>query len=348
MDLSQFDYPLPTELIAQTPAEKRDRSRLLLVNRESGGLNESLFCHLDRHLQAGDLLVFNDTKVFPARLFGRKEPGGAAIEMLLLNPFSQEEWEVIAYRASRLKEGTQVVFSEAFSCTVRECLPDGKFRVRFTWQGDWNETLNRHGQIPLPPYIRRENGEFVETDKQRYQTVYARHRSKYDSAAAPTAGLHFTPELLQRLEDKGAQTCKVTLRVGLDTFLPMRVDTVEEHRMHSESYIMPQETAEALEKARREGRRIIAVGTTSVRVLESSAQPDGSINAGEGSTRLFIYPGYRFRIVNGMITNFHLPKSTLLLLVSAFMGNELREKSYQYAIDNRFRFFSYGDAMLIL
>ncbi|MGI6456531.1 MAG: tRNA preQ1(34) S-adenosylmethionine ribosyltransferase-isomerase QueA [bacterium] len=346
MDLKEFDYDLPEELIAQQPVPRRDASRLLVVHRESGDLEEASFAQLPEYLHPEDLLVLNDTRVFPARLFGKKEPGGAAIEMLLLQPEEPGVWEVIAYRASRLKEGTVVRFSDQFSCTVRACLPEGKFRVQFDWQSDWDEVLRRHGNIPLPPYIQRQNGQSRE-DYKRYQTVFARSRLKYDSAAAPTAGLHFTPELLQRLHQNGIETAYVTLRVGLDTFLPMRVDRVEEHKMHSETYLIPPETVEKIIHAKEQGRRVIAVGTTSVRTLESAARA-GTLQPGEGTTELFIFPGYQFNTVNCMITNFHLPKSTLLLLVSAFMGNELRKKVYQYAIEHRYRFFSYGDAMLIL
>lgn len=347
MDLSLFDYHLPDELIAQMPAQKRDESRLLVVERSQATMQDESFCQLANFLQPGDVLVRNDTHVFPARLLGNKHPGGALIEMLLLKPLAEGEWEVIAYRASRLKVGTVVVFSTEFSCEVLKCLPEGKFHVRFSWRGDWNEVLARHGSIPLPPYIARQNGEYRDFDRDRYQTVYAQHRPRYDSAAAPTAGLHFTPELFQELTEKQIQVCNVTLQVGLDTFLPMRVDRVEDHRMHSESYFIPEETANTLLDARRDKRRIIAVGTTSVRVLESCMK-EGAISPGPGHTDIFIYPGYPFRVVEGLITNFHLPRSTLLLLVSAFMGSELRQRAYQYAIDNRFRFYSYGDAMLIL
>ena len=347
MDISQFDYPLPNELIAQHPAQQRDQSRLLVVNRADGSLQDSTFAQLPSFLQAGDLLVLNDTQVIPARLFGTKTPGGAQIEMLLLKPRSNTDWEVIAYRASRLKAGTQVVFSDALSCTVRETLDGGRFVVSFEWQGEWPETLARHGGIPLPPYIARDNGECNDEDRERYQTVYARDRFDYNSPAAPTAGLHFTPQVFDQLKARGIETAPVSLRVGLDTFLPMRVERIEDHVMHAEEYDAPPETAAAVNQARREHRRVIAVGTTATRTLES-AGASGELAPGSGSTQIFIYPGYDYKIVDAMITNFHLPKSTLLLMISAFMGNELRERAYAHAVQQRYRFFSYGDAMLIL
>jgi len=347
MDLSQFDYNLPPELIAQFPAERRDESRLLVVNRSDNRLQESRFCSLPDYLSPGDVIVLNDTRVFPARLLGKKDPGGAAIEMLLLERLSRETWRAIAYRASRLKTGTRVLFSDCFYADVLQPLGDGEFIVQFSWQDDWETALAAHGHIPLPPYIARRDGEFSHLDKERYQTVYAQASKRLDSAAAPTAGLHFTPELLCALQTKGVQVHKATLRVGLDTFLPMRCERVEDHRMHSEAYDLPQETADAVEIALAQNRRVLAVGTTVVRILESAAA-SGKLAAGAGETDLFLYPGRPFRVVNAMITNFHLPRTTLLLLVSAFLGNDLRQKAYEFAIANRFRFYSYGDAMIVL
>ena len=347
MDLSQFDYTLPADRIAQFPAQQRDESRLLLVNRRNESLAEGIFHDLPRYLSPGTLLVLNDTYVMPARLLGKKEGRGAAIEMLLLEPKSETDWEVLAYRASRLKVGTKIIFSDSFSGEVTQVFEGGKFQVRFAWQGSWQEALSAHGHIPLPPYIERADGQFEARDRDRYQTVYARSRTDYNSAAAPTAGLHFTPELLERLRQQEIEVRAVTLRVGLDTFLPMRVERVEDHHMHSESYWIPEETAAAVASARSQGRIVTAVGTTVARVLESAALPDGRVRPGGGRTDLFIFPGYQFRTVNAMITNFHLPRSTLLLLVSAFMGNELRKRAYDYAIAHQFRFYSYGDAMLI-
>ncbi len=349
MDLSTFDYHLPPESIAQIPAHKRDESRLLIADRKENSFQDCLFRDVVDLLHPGDVLVINDTHVFPARLFGKKEPGGAAIEMLLLESLEDGEWHVIAYRASRLKKGTRVIFSNDFSCEVRQVLTEGKFVVRFSWKGDWDEALTAHGQIPLPPYIERENEPTSdEQDRERYQTVYARKQNPYDSAAAPTAGLHFTPDLLSRIREKGIHVCPLTLRVGLDTFLPIRTDQVESHRMHSESYFLPEETAYRIEEAIGNGNRVIPVGTTSMRVLEAASPSPGKLIPGEGVTDLFIYPGYSFKIVNSAITNFHLPRTTLLLLVSALMGIDTWRSAYEYAIQHQFRFYSYGDAMLIL
>ncbi len=347
MDVAEFDYHLPQDLIAQHPAEKRDQSRLLVVNRADGSLTDSTFSNLPSFLQEGDLLVVNDTQVIPARLFGTKAPGGAQIEMLLLKPHSNTDWQVIAYRASRLKPGVRVVFSDMLSCTVKETLDDGRFIVAFDWQGDWDDVLQSHGGIPLPPYIERQNGACSDQDRERYQTVYARDRFDYNSPAAPTAGLHFSRQVFAELKAKGVETAPVSLRVGLDTFLPMRVERVEDHVMHAEEYDVPQATADAVNQAKRDQRRVITVGTTATRTLESAAS-GGEITPGPGSTRIYIYPGYDYKIVDAMITNFHLPKSTLLLMISAFMGNELRERAYTHAVEQRYRFYSYGDAMVVL
>ncbi len=348
MDISEFDYNLPQELIAQFPSEKRDESRLLVVHRERASLESAQFHEIGNWLRAGDVLAMNNTEVFPARLKGYKEPGGAAIEMLLLEKREELVWVVIAYRASRLKRGTEVVFGDELKCRVVECLEEGKFLVQFECQEDWDAALSKLGEIPLPPYIERKNGEYKEIDRERYQTVFAEHNEQYNSAAAPTAGLHFTEELLQQLEQSGIHLCHVTLRVGLDTFLPMRVEHIEEHEMHTEAYYVPETSAKCINQAASEGRRVIAVGTTSVRVLESAVDENRKIRSGPGSSNLFIQPGYQFNMVDGMITNFHLPRTTLILLVSAFMGNELRKTAYEYAIEQNFRFYSYGDAMLIL
>ena len=347
MDLSLFDYPLPQERIAQHPAPRRDASRLLVVHRSTGTMEERGFQEIGRFVHPGDVLVINDTFVIPARLLGRKVPHGAAIEILLLEKCSPTNWIGIASRAVRLKKGTVVSFSPSFSCEVQESLGDGKFEIKFSWEGSWYEALKRHGQIPLPPYIDRGNGEWEAEDRERYQTIFAVNQEPLNSAAAPTAGLHFTPEILARLHEQGVILCPVTLRIGLDTFLPLRVDRVEEHRMHSEAYTVPPATAQAVRDARSRGNRVIAVGTTAVRVLESAGDESGGLQPGEGVTRLFIYPGYRFRTVDALLTNFHLPRSTLLLLVSAFMGNSLRTQAYDYAVQHDFRFYSYGDAMFI-
>lgn len=348
MDVSRFDYELPGELIAQTPAERRDGSRLLVVNRADQSLEERKFQDIANYFEAGDVLVLNDTYVIPARLHGTKEPGGARIEVLLLERLNEAEWDVIAYRSSRLKPGTRIVFSDTFSCEVTTQPQDGKCHVRFAWQGDWDAVLQQHGEVPLPPYIQRNGMERSENDIERYQTVFAQASPDLNSAAAPTAGLHFTDDVLASIRNKGVQICTVTLRVGLDTFLPLRVDNVEDHVMHSEAYYISEENTELLNHAKINKKRIIACGTTSVRVLESAVDENGVIQAGQAKTDIFIYPGYRFKVVQKLLTNFHLPQSTLIMLVSAFLGDDLRIKSYQYAIENRFRFYSYGDAMLVL
>lgn len=348
MDVSHFDYVLPKELIAQTPAQKRDQSRLLVVNRQDGLLSENTFSEIPRFFQPGDVLVLNDTMVISARLHGHKEPGGAKIEALLLARENERVWEIIAYRSSRLKPGTKIVFSDLLACEVISQPVDGKCKVKFTWQGEWDQILKQHGAMPLPPYIQRNDEGQSLLDMERYQTVFAKANEQLNSAAAPTAGLHFTDEVLSQIRGKGVEICTVTLRVGLDTFLPLRVDRVEDHQMHSEAYFIPDETAEILNRAIRMQKRIIAVGTTSARVLESAIQPDRTIPSGHATTRIFIYPGYQFKVVSHLLTNFHLPQSTLIMLVSAFMGDELRIKAYNYAVQKRFRFYSYGDAMLIL
>lgn len=348
MDVSQFDYDLPNELIAQTPAERRDGSRLLVVNRQDQSIVEHEFKEIVDFFEPGDVLVLNDTFVIPARLHGKKEPGGAKIEVLLLEQNTETEWEVIAYRSSRLKPGTRIAFSKTFSCEVITMPRDGKCHVRFEWQGGWDDVLKAHGEIPLPPYIQRNETEKSNFDAERYQTVFAQPTNELNSAAAPTAGLHFTNEVLESIRQKGVQICTVTLRVGLDTFLPLRVDTVEDHVMHSEAYSVSDESASIINTAKKNGKRIIAGGTTSVRVLESAANENGVIQAGYAKTDIFIYPGYQFKVVQMLLTNFHLPQSTLIMLVSAFLGDELRVKTYNYAIQNQLRFYSYGDAMLAL
>jgi len=348
MDLSSFDYVLPPDRIAQNPATQRDHSRLLVADRQNHSLHDRVFYQVTDYFSEGDVLVLNDTFVFPARLYGTKDPGGAHIEMLLLEKQMDAHWQVIAYRASRLHVGTIVRFGHNFYCQVAKVLEEGKFIVKFHWDGDWDERLKKHGEIPLPPYIEREEGHANQTDKERYQTVFAQQSDLYNSAAAPTAGLHFTPEILRQLKEKNVLFCPVTLRVGLDTFLPMRSHTIEEHTMHTEAYHLPPESASRIEEAWSRGKRIIAVGTTAMRVLESAAYAPGKLRPGENRTNLFIYPGFPFKIVNTMITNFHLPRTTLILLVSSFMGSDFRAHAYQHAINHQYRFFSYGDAMLIL
>ncbi|MBX6378806.1 MAG: tRNA preQ1(34) S-adenosylmethionine ribosyltransferase-isomerase QueA [Clostridia bacterium] len=343
MDVADFDYFLPPDRIAQTPVEPRDAARLLVLDRRSGRRCHHVFRDLPDLLAAGDLLVLNDTRVLPARLVGRKASGGR-VEMLLLRRLTPEapgEWEALARPARRLQPGTEVIFGDGqMTARILDRRGDGLVRAAFTSCGDWETALARIGQVPLPPYIRR-----PVADPSRYQTVYAREAG---SAAAPTAGLHFTPELIGRCREVGIEVTFVTLHVGLGTFRPVQVQRVEEHRMHAERYRVPAEAAAAVAAARRRGGRVVAVGTTVVRTLETAADGDGSLRAGEGWSDLFIYPGFRFRVVDAMITNFHLPRSTLLMLVAAFAGRDLILEAYREAVAAGYRFFSFGDAMLIL
>lgn len=347
MKLSQFDYDLPQELIAQQPAQRREDSRLMVVNRTSGDIQHAIFHDLIEILNPGDLLVMNDTRVFPARLYGVKKPGGANIEVLLLEEIEEHRWKVLARRAKRLKEGTYIEFSKDFYAVVEEILDEGTFIFKFRHSASWLEVLEEHGQIPLPPYIVRNNRkeDAQQQDRIRYQTVYA---TRTGSAAAPTAGLHFSKSLLEQLHQQQIETAFITLHIGLDTFQPVKTENVEEHPIHAEWINVPESTIEAVNRAKDEGQRVIAVGTTSVRALESSANVDGRLESAHGETRLFILPGYRFKVVDTMLTNLHLPKSTLIMLVSAFMGNDLREKAYRTAVEKKYRFYSYGDAMLIV
>ncbi len=346
MDIREFDYELPPERIAQIPVDTRDCSRLLAVNRRTGVIEEYLFRNLPQLLRAGDVLVVNDSWVMPARIFGTKVGGGAKIEVLLLEDLGNRQWKVIAQRASRLKKGAEIQFADEVIAEVREILGDGLFELQFFDNGRWDEFLERHGQVPLPPYIHRDGKENAPLDRQRYQTVYAQPVEKLLSAAAPTAGLHFTKDLLDRLRETGVSIVPVTLRVGLDTFLPIRSQTVEEHPMHRERYRITEQSAHAVNAARRDGGRVIAVGTTAVRVLESAADTNGQIRAQEAETALFIRPGYSFKAIDGMITNFHLPRSTLIILIAAWLGRERWREVYEEAIRRGFRFYSYGDAML--
>ncbi|HOE12076.1 MAG TPA: tRNA preQ1(34) S-adenosylmethionine ribosyltransferase-isomerase QueA [bacterium] len=346
MDIREFDYELPPERIAQVPVGTRDLSRLLAVNRRTGEIEEYLFRNLPQLLRPGDVLVVNDSWVMPARIFGTKAGGGAKIEVLLLEDLGNRQWKVIAQRASRLKKGTEIQFPDGVTAEVRAVLGDGLFELQFFDNGTWNEFLERNGQVPLPPYIHRNGDENTPLDRQRYQTVYAQPAETLLSAAAPTAGLHFTKDLLDRLHKTGVSIVPVTLRVGLDTFLPIRSRTVENHPMHRERYRITESSARAINTARQEGCRIIAVGTTAVRVLESAADRNGVIRAQEAETALFIRPGYPFKIIDGMITNFHLPRSTLIILIAAWLGRDRWRGVYEEAIRRGFRFYSYGDAML--
>lgn len=340
MRTEDFDFDLPEELIAQHPLEQRDHSRLLVLDRQSGAIQHRRFDHILDYLRSGDVLVINNTRVIPARLFGVKKSGTAHIEVLLLKPVENQPdcWEVLVRPGKRVKEGAQVDFGEGrMTGTILEETDSGRI-MQFSYTGIFNEILDELGTMPLPPYIK----EKLE-DQERYQTVYAKERG---SAAAPTAGLHFTKELLERAKAKGVEIVEVLLHVGLGTFRPVQAENILEHKMHSEYYRITPEAADAINRAVAEGRRVIAVGTTSTRTLESAAK-DGRVTAGEGETSIFIYPGYQFQILSGLITNFHLPKSTLVMLVSALAGREHILHAYAEAVQERYRFFSFGDAMFI-
>jgi len=345
MLLSDFDYDLPPDLIAQEPAPERTNSRLLVVERHSGRLSHCYFAALLRLLPTNCLLVLNDTRVFPARLRGRKESGGA-VEVLLLHRVAEEgeTWEVLGKGAQGLRVGSRLWFAPELSAEWLSTPCEGRGVLRFFPRDDLSALLERLGEIPLPPYIKRPAGSRAQ-DRERYQTVYARHPG---AVAAPTAGLHFTEDLLAAVRQRGIETVFVTLHVGAGTFQPIRVEQVETHKMEEEEYELNAAAAEHLNRAKATGRKIIAVGTTTTRALESACTQEGKVQAGRRRTDLFIYPGYRFRVIDGLITNFHLPRSTLLLLVSAFAGRELIRKAYAEAVARRYRFYSYGDAMLIV
>lgn len=337
MQVKDFDYCLPEDRIAQYPLEKRDSSKLMVLDVTAQKLHDKVFTDILDYLHAGDLLVFNDTRVIPARLIG-KRPTGANIEVFLLKQLANDEWEVLVKPGRKALPDTEIEFGADFKCRVLSKTDFGGRIVKFEYQGVFNELLEKYGAMPLPPYIKAKL-----EDRERYQTVYSRCSG---SVAAPTAGLHFTPELLARLEAKGVQTAFVTLHVGIGTFRPVSVDTIEEHKMHSEEYQVTPEVAELVNKAKEEGRRVIAVGTTAIRTLES-ATVDGKLLAGSGSTDIFIYPGYKFKTVNAIITNFHLPQSTLIMLVAAYAGREFTLQAYEHAVQNGYRFFSFGDAMFV-
>lgn len=338
MKKSSYYYDLPDELIAQTPLEPRDSSRLLVFDRKSEKIEHKHFYDVVDYLKKGDVLVINNTRVLPARLYGYKDTG-AKIEILLQKRHNLKTWEVIARPFKRLNEGTKITFSQALSCTVKEKYDYGSCLIEFDYVGAFEERLDEVGTMPLPPYIHEKL-----KDKERYQTVYSKIKG---SSAAPTAGLHFTPQLLDKIRAKGVEIVEVLLHVGLGTFRPVKEDNILEHKMHSEYIEMSQENADALNKAKKEGRRIIAVGTTSVRVLESCVDGE-KIMPCHKETDIFIYPGYKFKVVDGLITNFHLPESTLIMLVSAFAGYKQTMNIYKTAVEEKYRFFSFGDAMLIL
>jgi len=339
MKLSDFDYNLPEELIAQTPLNKRDGSKLLILNKENGHINHDHFHNIINELNENDVLVLNDTKVIPARLIGTKEETGAVIELLLLKELGNDLWECLSRPAKRLKVGTIITFSSKLKAEVLTKLDEGMVEVRLIYNGILMEILEELGEMPLPPYIHEKL-----MDKNRYQTVYAKNPG---SAAAPTAGLHFTNDLLEDLKKKGVEILYVTLNVGLGTFRPVETENILEHHMHSEYYEMNEETAIKLNKAKEEQRKIYAVGTTSTRVLETIMTKHNTFKSCSGFTDIFIYPGYKFKAIDGLITNFHLPKSTLLMLVSALSTKEIILNAYQEAIKNNYRFFSFGDAMFI-
>ncbi len=343
MRLSDFDFELPDELIAQQPAQRRDASRLLVMDRRDGGVQDTQFPALADYLRAGDLLVLNDTRVMPARLYGLK-PTGGRVEVLLVRQLDDsdgDEWLAMTRASKPLREGTWLTFGDDFRAAVVDASHGELRRLRFEWKGAFFDQLERYGRMPLPPYIRRDDGQ---GDRDRYQTVFAR---EVGSVAAPTAGLHFTPDMLAALTSRGVEVQFLTLHVGPGTFQPVRVENLSEHRMHRECYEIPGEVAEAVARARREGRRVVAVGTTTTRALESACDATGTLRAGIGETEIFITPGFRFRVVDALVTNFHLPRSTLLMLVSAFAGRERVLAAYRHAVAQRYRFFSYGDCMLI-
>ena len=341
MNIEDFDYDLPQELIAQTPLEKRDESKLLVLDKNTGDIEHSRFNYIIDYIIPGDVLVLNDTKVIPARLIGEKEDTKAVIELLLLKDVGNDTWECLSRPAKRLKIGTIVSFGNGLlRAEIVEKLDEGLVHAKLIYNGILMEILDKLGSMPLPPYIHEKL-----QDKTRYNTVYAKYEG---SAAAPTAGLHFTQELLDKIKDKGIIITYVTLHVGLGTFRPVEVDNILDHKMHSEYYIMSEETASILNKAKEEGRRIIAVGTTSTRTLETIAHNnDGKFIATSGDTNIFIYPGYDFKAIDCLITNFHLPKSTLVMLVSALSSREIILNAYKEAINNKYRFFSFGDSMFI-
>ena len=341
MKLTDFNYDLPEELIAQDPLEKRSDSRLMVVGREDGSITHKHFYDIIDYLNPGDCLVINDTKVIPARLMGVKEDTGASIEVLLLKRKEEKIWETLVKPGKKMKVGARVVFGDGLlTGEVVDIVEEGNRLIRFEYEGIWEELLDQLGQMPLPPYITHQL-----KDKNRYQTVYAEHEG---SAAAPTAGLHFTKELLQQIKDKGVDIAHVTLHVGLGTFRPVKVDNILDHHMHSEFYIVDQEAADKINAAKARGNQVISVGTTSTRTIESVADENGFMRAASGWTDIFIYPGYQFKVVDSLITNFHLPESTLLMLVSALSTRENMLHAYEVAVQERYRFFSFGDAMLII
>lgn len=334
-----FDYFLPESQIAQTPAEPRDSSKLLCYNRETGEVSHKIFSNVIDLLKKGDVLVINTTKVYPARMFAHTEFGGK-VEILLLKRLNLNDWEVMVKPGKKARIGTKLTVSKELSLVVKDRTETGERIVEFIYDGVFEDIISRLGEMPLPPYIKQKL-----ENQERYQTVYAKNQG---SSAAPTAGLHFTTELLQKIKEKGVEICEVELNVGLGTFRPVKVDDVTKHEMHTESFFVPEETAKIVNKAKAENRRVIAVGTTSVRTLESAVNQSGQLQPMRGDTNIFIYPPYKFKIIDGLITNFHLPKSTLIMLVSAFIGRDKTLQLYNLAVSENYRFFSFGDACIFL
>ncbi len=339
MKKSDFYYDLPENLIAQTPIEPRNSSRLLVLSKENGEVSHDNFSNLMEYLKPGDCLVLNNTRVLPARIFGRRKDTGADVEFVLLKQKEQLIWECIAGPGKKAREGHEFIFSDKLSAVVNEVLPDGNRILKFECDGEFYSVLDEVGQMPLPPYIK----EKLE-DAERYQTVYSK---EIGSAAAPTAGLHFTDDMLEELKLKGVNIAYVTLHVGLGTFRPVKVDEITEHKMHSEHYVVTKQAADIINETKEKGGRVICVGTTSCRTIESVATKYGRIKECSGDTDIFIYPGYKFKFMDALITNFHLPESTLIMLVSAFAGYENTMRAYKIAVDEKYRFFSFGDAMFI-
>lgn len=341
MKVADFNYELPKELIAQHPYDKRDEARLMVLDKNKQTIEHKVFKDVIEYLNPGDCLVINNTKVIPARLYGKKDTG-ANVEFLLLKRIEGDTWEAMVRPGNKLKPGSKVLFGDGIlKATILDVLEGGNRKVEFEYDGIFNEILDKIGMMPLPPYITEASRE----DNEKYQTVYAKYEG---SAAAPTAGLHFTEELLEKIKEKGVEVANVTLHVGIGTFRPVKVENVEEHEMHSEHYYIKKEDAEKINKAKQNGHRVIAVGTTSCRVLESVADEKGMLKEIEGDTSIFIYPGYKFKCINSLITNFHLPESTLIMLVSSLAGKDFIMKAYNEAVEEEYKFFSFGDAMIIL
>lgn len=340
MKLNEFYYELPNELIAQTPIERRDMSRLLMLDRETGNIDHKIFKDIIDYLNPGDCLILNDSKVLPARLFGVKIETGAKVEIFLLEQKGTDIWEVLVRPGKKMRTGANISICDGLlRASIIDEVEGGNRLAKFYYEGNFYNVLEKVGQMPLPPYIKEKL-----KDKNRYQTVYAKVPG---SAAAPTAGLHFTEELLKKIKDKGVSVAYVTLHVGLGTFRPVKVDNITEHKMHSEHYLIPNETAKIINNTKKMGKRVIAVGTTSCRTLETAGAVNSTISEREGFTDIFIYPGYKFKVIDALITNFHLPESTLLMLVSAFASRDMIVNAYQNAIQERYKFFSFGDAMFI-